>query len=91
MVEREDWDAPGYFDDDEADIYWDMAEHDQDLLYDDTFELLVHSAMFDMELSAENRAALYEAMTEYLEDNYDLIFEEIFDWEDYRDWYDSAA
>lgn len=46
--------------------------------------------MYNNELSLDERMAVYENLSDYLQDEYDLIFEEIWDWEDFRDWYAAA-
>lgn len=32
----------------------------------------------------------YQDLIDYLWDNYEIDFEDVFDWEDFREWYDAA-
>lgn len=46
--------------------------------------------MYNDELRAGTRQERYQELVSYLYDEYGLIFEEIWDWEDFRRWYDAA-
>ncbi len=91
---KDDWDAPGYFDEVEAQIYYDMTEHlaaglKDEFLHDEEYQLYYHDALFADNISPDLRAAIYEEMTNYFDRYYDEVFEEVFDWDDYREWYDA--
>jgi len=47
------------------------------------------SLMYDNELSMNDRIEQYERLSEYLEQEYGMDFSEIWDWEDFRAWYDA--
>jgi hypothetical protein len=51
---------------------------------------LFDTAMFEENVSVEERQAAYEELNQYLWDVYGIDFEDAFDWEDYRAWYDAA-
>lgn len=53
-------------------------------------QLLYHESMFDLELPADQREAIYQAFSDYMEANYDIDWGEIVDWEAYREAYDAA-
>lgn len=57
------------------------AERDPELqsLFDD--------AMFNPDLSREERLDAYEMMIDYMMEAYGLDFEDVFDWELYREYY----
>lgn len=45
--------------------------------------------MYNNELSYEDRQDVYENLSDYLYDEYGLMFGELWDWEDFRAWYDN--
>lgn len=47
-------------------------------------------AMWDWSLDGDVRNDLYERFTEYMEDHYGIEWEEVFDWEAWREDYDAA-
>lgn len=46
------------------------------------------STMFDADLSPDFRHATYDAVHDYIWDRYGLEFDDLFDWDAYRRWYD---
>lgn len=50
---------------------------------------LYHEALFDFDISPEFRSEVYGALVEYVDQEYGLDFDEIFDWDSYREYYDS--
>ncbi len=78
---------------------WDAVEHllfdaliggDDRIGDDDHLQALFDAAMFDTDRTSTERDAIYDELVSYLWDEYQIDFEEVFDWEDYREWYDSA-
>lgn len=51
---------------------------------------LFDDALFNDDLTSDERSSAYEELVDYLYDEYGIDFEQSFDWEDYREWYDSA-
>lgn len=45
--------------------------------------------MYNDELTLDQRAGMYESLSSYLYDNYGMDFADLWDWEDFRAWYDS--
>jgi hypothetical protein len=74
----------------EETLFMDMVFDDPIIANDAYLQALFDQAMFDPELPAGERESAYNAMVEYLWDEYGLDFEDVFDWEDYRDWYEST-
>ena len=57
-------------------------------LHDDNIgQMLFHEALFDQDLTPEQRDVVYDAMVEYMMDNYGIDFDDVFDWENFREWY----
>jgi hypothetical protein len=87
--------------DDYADDFYDfgsLPEHDQQaFLYDMLFmgvgdqeaRGLFDDLMYNNELSQEQREAVYDQLAQYIWDEYGINFEEVWDWDDFRAWYDS--
>lgn len=76
---------------------WTAAE---DLLWTDAFggefedttaQALFHAAYFDQSYSTDERVQVRRALDEYLADVYDIDFDDVFDWEAWRESYGQAA
>ncbi len=54
----------------------------------------VHDTFFDLmyndELSQQDRLDLYNELGDYLYEEYGLEFDNVWDWDDFRSWYDAA-
>jgi hypothetical protein len=48
---------------------------------------LFYDVMYNNELSMGERLDAYNELTIYLYDEYGLVFEEIWDWDAFREWY----
>lgn len=83
------YDLPDDWPDIERELYDDIVHGDPIIGEDRGLQMLFDEAMFDMELPPWDRDAVYEAMLDYLWDEYGIDFEMDFDWEAYREWYDS--
>jgi hypothetical protein len=57
---------------------------------DDFAHDLFWEVMYNDELSQHQRMELYDALSEYLEGQYGIDFAEVWDWEDFRSWYESV-
>lgn len=85
-------------DDDETYEY--PADEQRDFLYDNlgfgesaqdqTAHDLFWSVYYDNDLSIPGREAVLQELNDYLWDEYGIDFEAVWDWEDFREWYDSA-
>jgi hypothetical protein len=85
-----DWDIPEHWDANEAEMWDDFVELDPRLGEDDYAQVMYHEAFFDLDMSPDDRDRYYNDLQSYLEGNYDIDFAEVFDWEDYREWYEAA-
>lgn len=74
----------------EKDLYDSLVDGDPELGNDHTLQLLFDVALFDSDIRPEEREGAMDVLIEYLWDEYGLDFDEIFDWEGYRDWYETA-
>lgn len=57
---------------------------------DEWVSFLYHEAMWDFEIDAHYRSGAYDAFVEYMQVNYGIEWDEIYDWEAYREAYDAA-
>lgn len=48
-------------------------------------------AMWNFDLAGDTRAEMYENFVAYMEDYYGVEWEEVFDWDDWREAYDAAG
>lgn len=85
----QDWIAPDYFLDDPVaqSTYVDFIEVDQRLAGDEMAQELFYNCMYNKELSAYDRDMIRIELYDYMSDNYDIDFADVFDWEEYRKWY----
>lgn len=58
-----------------------------DAPYDETAHTLFYDAMYNDDLTIEQRMEMFEELEEYLYDTYDIYFVDVWDWEDFREWY----
>lgn len=60
-----------------------------EMFNDSHLQDLFDSAWFNPDVSREDRLDAREELREYLQDTYDVDFDEVFDWEDWAEWYES--
>jgi hypothetical protein len=85
-----DYDVPEDWFDSEVSLFDDLIGSDPEIGGDEFLQTLFDMAMFNEDMTPAQRDAAYQNLIDYLEDEYDIDFEDVFDWEDYRDWYDAA-
>lgn len=49
-----------------------------------------HHIMWDPNIPGDQRMDYFEALQTYVEDTYGIDFSDVFDWDDWREWYDAA-
>lgn len=74
----------------EKDLYDSLVDGDPELGNDHTLQLLFDVALFDSDIRPEEREGAMDVLIEYLWDEYGLDFDDIFDWDGYREWYENA-
>lgn len=88
------------YDDDEGFDYGSLPlEEQQGFLYDligfvdDPRDYTAHElfweVMYNEEMSQSEREALFEELRDYINDEYGIWFDDVWDWEAFREWYDS--
>ena len=69
-----------------------ISETGESALADDRiFQALYDEAMFNFDLSHQDRVDILDTMRDYAWDEYGIDFDDVFDWEAYREAYDSVA
>lgn len=68
-----------------------LEEGGTPLEHDRLAQALYDEAMFNPDLSAEDRFDILETLRDHLWDEYGIDFDDVFDWEDWRSTYDSFA
>lgn len=53
-------------------------------------QALYHAAYFEMEYSGDALQAIRDELKDYLQEYYDIDFDEVFDWEAWREAYDGT-
>jgi hypothetical protein len=74
----------------EETLFLDLVFDDPIIANDPYLQELFDTALFDPDVQGSMREDAYQAMSQYLWDEYGIDFDDVFDWEDYRDWYDAA-
>jgi hypothetical protein len=86
--ENRDW----LWDDSERQIFDNLIGGSEAEFFDDSYlKIAFHEAMFDRDLAAPTRAEFRENLEAYLAREYGIDFNDAFDYEAYREWYDSTA
>lgn len=85
-----DFDVPDDWYGDEERLFDRLVSGDDELGNDYHLQDLFDDALFRDDLTPQEREDAYQELIDYLWEEYQLDFEQVFDWEDYREWYDSA-
>lgn len=57
---------------------------------DASFQDWYHHIMWDPDIPGDQRMEYFGILNNYILDTYDIDFSEVFDWDDWREWYDVA-
>lgn len=71
-------------------LFEDMAGHDPRMYTDPWVQNLYDAALFEHDISKQDRAEILRELENYLRDEYGVIFDDVFDWESFREAYDNA-
>jgi len=74
----------------EFQLFNDAVGHSPDIFEDQWIQTLYDAALFDHDVSSSDRAAILNSLRDRLEEDYGIDFDDVFDWEGYREAYDSA-
>jgi hypothetical protein len=55
--------------------------------YDETAHSLFWDAMYNDDLTIEERIDRLDELQDYLYDTYDIYFADVWDWQDFQEWY----
>lgn len=72
-------------------LYDQMASGNMELYNDNFAQNLYDAALFDHDISRDDRAAVMDTLRDYMWDEYGVDFDDVFDWEAYREAYDNAG
>jgi len=75
----------------EFSLYEGMANDFQPLYNDTMAQNLFDAALFDHDISRGDRAAIMDSLRDYMWEEYGIDFDDVFDWEAYREAYDNAG
>jgi hypothetical protein len=63
----------------------------EDIAHDETAQALYDAALYTFSETHEDRAAILANLRQYIEEEYGIDWDDIFDWEGYREAYDRVA
>lgn len=77
----------------ESSLFDDFAEKSETAgIHDDQMlQALYDAALFDFDISHEDRLAIRETLKDYVWEEYGIDFDDVFDWESWRENYDSTS
>lgn len=75
----------------EFQLYNNALGHTPDAFDDRFTQTLYDTALFNWDISPNERAAVLDALRDRMWDQYGLDFDDVFDWESYREAYDSGS
>lgn len=87
MAWDDEYDVPDSWSRQEASMFDNLIHGDADIGGDRTLQLLFDVALFQDGFTPYEREAVMAALEDYLYDEYDIDFDESFDWEAFREWY----
>lgn len=83
---------PSEWSDTEAELFQPLVSESEGALANDRLaQALYDEAMFNMDLSRDDRFDIMETLRDYLWEEYEIDFDDIFDWEGWREVYDTAG
>lgn len=85
-----DYYVPEKWSEDQAQLYDDMIEGNSAIAADQQLQFLYEEALYDMDLSPMDREIILGMLEDYLWEEYDIVFDEVFDWHAYREWYENV-
>ena len=71
-------------------LFDEMAGHDPAMYSDPWVQNLYDAALFEHDISTADRSAILTSLRDYMWDEYGVDFDDVFDWEGFREAYDSA-
>lgn len=84
--------SPGYgWDDRQSSMVEHVAEYDREVLGDQHALDLIDAAFFDMDLSRGERDLARAEAAFYFDDEFGIDLFDVWDYDDYRGWYDGLA
>lgn len=90
MAWDDEYFVPASWDRDQADLYDELVGSDPVIAADNNLQFLYQEALYDLDLRPYERAIVLEALEEYLWEEYGIDFDDVFDWEGYKEWYENA-
>lgn len=90
--DTEGWRAPGYFNDSAIRNYEHLVDINNELATDQQAQALYYLALYntDSDIRQYERDYAYQALVQHLQDEYEISFVDEFDWEDFREWYETT-
>ena len=85
---RYQWDVPNHWNRTEKNLFLGLTDEEEALLNDGRLKLLYHASVFDLEILPPDREIYRQHLIEYLADEYGIDFDEAFDWEAFKIWYE---
>jgi hypothetical protein len=74
----------------EFNLYDNMAGYHDALYADQWLQTLYDAALFNHDVSTEDRTVILNHLRDYMWDNYGMDFDNVFDWDGFREAYDNA-
>lgn len=79
-----------YYDDDDYSVEMPSSLELNSILFGNDFETDAHAQELFSQAFFDNNETAYQELVDWLWDEHGIDFEEAFDWEDFRSWYDEG-
>lgn len=73
----------------EATVFEDLTDGIPAIMDNVYVQDLYHDAMWNLDIPIRERDAAHNELVEFIHDQYEIEFDQEFDWEAWREWYDA--
>lgn len=80
---------PEYWDPIESRTFVDLTDGIPATMENPYLQDLYHDAMWNLDIPIRERDSAHNELVEFIREQYDIEFDQEFDWEAWREWYDS--
>lgn len=84
------WSVPAHWSELEEQLWHDIIDARPMISGDEKAEMLFHAGYFSDGLTPGEYDAVKDALSEYLQEEYGFEWDDYFDWEAWREWYDAS-
>ena len=84
-----DFELPDHWTDTEKALFIDMTDGNPVMASDEVLQMYYHATFF-AGVNGERQANIYERLVTYMDDEYEIEMDDVFDWEAFAEWYEAT-